>query len=81
MTKPDIVYLCKGEGMTCYLHPYCTFRGDWFTKDDPVCSHTLDPEFAKYGACKDPENHPERFTFQERPDSCVPSYYWEEEPK
>ena len=30
--------------------------------------------------CKDPKKHPERFIFQERPDGCGPSYYWEVEP-
>ena len=81
MTKPDIIYICKGEGMNCYLHPSCIYREDPVSSTDWVCNHTMDPECAKYGACEDPENHPERFTFQERPDSCVPSYYWEEEPK
>lgn len=81
MTKPDIVYLCKGEGMSCYLHPYCIFRGDPVAKGDPVCSHTLNPEYAKYGACEDPVNHSERFIFQVRPKGYGPSYYWEEEPK
>lgn len=81
MTNSDIVYLCKGEGMTCFLHPYCTFRGDPIAEGDPVCSHTLNPECAKYGVCEDPENHPERFIFQELPEACRPSYYWEEEPK
>ena len=81
MTKPDIIYLCKGEGMTCFLHPGCIYREDPVSTTDWVCNHTMDPECAKYGACEDPENHPERFIFQERGDTCVPSYYWEEEPK
>lgn len=81
MTKPDIIYICKGEGMTCFLHPGCVYREDPVSATDWVCNHTMKPECAKYGACEDPENHPERFTFQERGDTCVPSYYWEEEPK
>ena len=79
MTKPDVVYICKGNGMPCYLHPYCIHREDPIAGTDHVCSHTLQPECAKYGECKDPENHPERFIFQERPESCRPSYYWEVE--
>ena len=81
MTKPDIIYICKGEGMTCFLHPGCIYREDPVSATDWVCDHTMKPEYAKYGACEDPENHPERFIFQERPDTCVPSYYWEEEIK
>ncbi len=79
MTKPDIVYLCKGEGMDCYLHPYCIHRGEPVAYNDEICSHTKNPGCAKYGACEDPENHPERFTFYEIPEDCGPSYYWEEE--
>ena len=78
MTKPDVVYLCKGHDDTCYLQPGCIYRKDPVSQTDIVCSHTLKPEFAKRGACEDPENHPERFIFQERRDGCGPSYYWEE---
>ena len=81
MTKPDIVYICKGEGADCYLHPGCIYREDPIGAADWVCNHTFKPEFAKYGACEDPENHPERFIFQERQENCGPSYYWEEEAK
>ena len=81
MTKPDVIYICKGEGMTCFLHPGCVYREDPVSATDWVCNHTMKPECAKYGACEDPENHPERFTFQERSDSCAPSYYWEEDVK
>lgn len=81
MTKPDIIYICKGEGMDCYLHPYCIFREDPVAATDDLCSHTLKPECAKYGVCEDPENHPERFIFQERREDCGPSYYWEVETK
>ena len=79
MSKPDVVYICRGYGMPCYLYPYCIYRGDPVAETDMVCSHTLTPEFAKNGECKDPEKHPERFVFQERPDGCGPSYYWEVE--
>ena len=58
MTKPDIIYICKGTGMDCYLHPYCIFREDPVAATDDLCSHTLKPECAKYGSCEDPENHP-----------------------
>ena len=79
MTKPDVIYICKGEGMNCYLHPYCVYRGDPVAEGDPVCSHTLKPECAKYGAVEDPSKYPERFIFQELREDCGPSYYWEEE--
>lgn len=79
MTKPDIIYICKGKGMNCYLYPSCIYREDPVSITDWVCNHTLKPEYAKYGACEDPENHPERFIFYERPQECRPSYYWEEE--
>jgi hypothetical protein len=81
MTKPDVVYICKGEGMDCYLHPYCIYRNDPIGPFDDICDHTLKPEFAKYGACDNPSAYPERFIFQEREESCGPSYYWEVEPK
>ena len=82
MTKPDVIYICKGEAwMTCFLHPGCIYREDPVSSTDWVCNHTMDPECAKYGACEDPENHPERFIFQERQENCGPSYYWEEEAK
>ena len=77
MAKPDVVYICKGKGMPCYLHPYCVHREDPIAETDEICSHTVAPEYAKYGKCEDPENHPERFIF---PESCKPSYYWEVEP-
>lgn len=77
--KPDVVYICRGYGMDCYMEPYCVYRGDPIAATDEVCSHTLNPNFSLHGECKDPENHPERFTFYERPDDCKPDYYWEEE--
>lgn len=78
--KIDILYLCKGIGKQCYLHPYCIHREDPVAETDMVCSHTEEPEFAKYGECRDPENHPERFIFYERPEPDINSYYWEVEP-
>ena len=80
MSKPDVVYICKGTGMRCYLYPYCVYREDPVAGTDHICSHTLQPECAKYGECQDPENHPERFIFQKRPNGCGPDYYWEVEP-
>ena len=70
--KIDILYLCKGIGKQCYLHPYCIHREDPVAETDMVCSHTEEPEFAKYGEYRDPENHPERFIFQKAgPDRAV----------
>lgn len=77
--KPDVVYICRGYGESCYLEPGCIHRGDPIAATDKVCRHTQKPECALYGACEDPENHPERFTFYARPDDCKPDYYWEEE--
>ena len=80
MNEPDVVYICKGTGMRCYLCPGCVYREDSVAETGYICSHTLNQECAKYGKCEDPENHPERFIFQERSESCSPSYYWEVEP-
>lgn len=73
----DVIYICKGEGVPCYMYPYCIYREDPVAETDQICSHTPLPEFAKYGPCEDPENHPERFIFQERPMHVAPSFYWE----
>ena len=75
-----VAYLCNGKE-ECLYRPMCVYREDPVSKTDDVCKHTFDPRHAKYGACADPENHPERFVkidigekFGEG-DYC----YWEEE--
>ena len=85
MTKPDIVYICKGEGAECYLQPGCIYREDPKSESDWVCNHTTKPENAKYGPCAHPEDPNARllcdtkFIFYEIPEECGPSYYWEVE--
>lgn len=77
--KPDIIYICRGYGAPCYMEPGCVYRHDPVGPMDMVCNHIMQPEFALNGSTNAPEMFPERFIFQERPEGCGPSYYWEED--
>ena len=52
-----VAYLCDGLCL-------CSDKVGCFRTAKPgmdYCRHTFIEKHAKYGACKDPENHPERF--------------------
>jgi len=55
-----IVYLCNGKEGDCIPLNNCRLRSF-----DGECSRTFDERYAKNGPCKDPQNHPERFIFDE----------------
>ena len=49
-----ILYICNGK-KECAGSPSCGYD----------CFHTADPKYALLGECKDPENHPSRFAYDE----------------
>ena len=68
MKHEDVLYICKVKAPDAICpvnHKPC-----W---ED--CYLTTDPRYAKNGACKDPENHPERFDTHEWADGIT---YYEE---
>lgn len=68
MKHEDVLYLCKVKAPDAICpvnHKPC-----W---ED--CYLTTNPKYAKNGPCKDPENHPERFTANEWADGIT---YYEE---
>lgn len=73
MKEVKVAYYCDGLSKCCdsvgcfrLMHPGMDY-----------CRHTFDPEHAVYGACEDPENHPERF--HEIDLSDEETCYWEGE--
>lgn len=52
-----IVYICDKKACDSTQWASCRF----IKIGNNRCSHTTDPKHAKYGICKDPEKHPERF--------------------
>lgn len=64
-------YLCDGLA-------WCSDKVGCFRVAKPgmdYCRHTFTEQHAKYGACKDPENHPERFRVVDLTDS--EAVWWE----
>lgn len=51
-----IQYLCDGK-KPCGTTSVCWQSGSSVA----FCRHTSFPEHARYGACAEPQNHPERF--------------------
>ena len=56
-----VFYVCNGKKVQCSGSPSCGYD----------CFYTEDPEYALLGECKDPENHPSRFTYEEDLDFYV----------
>lgn len=55
----SVAYICNG------LDPECSDKIGCFRCGRPgmqYCNHTLNKQYAVNGECKDPWNHPERFT-------------------
>lgn len=76
-SENKIAYICDGHDK-CSMEPGCFLREDPVTWSDSICYHTLNPNHAVNGICKDPKNHPERFT-------CFPEFeqikYYERRPE
>ena len=51
----EVIYLCDGYNK-CANSAFCGLH-----TEDGECYHTASPRYAKYGRCKHPEEHPERF--------------------
>ena len=65
-----ILYLCD-RAKECAEYGSCN-------SDMPVrCKRTPDPAHAKNGACRDPQNHPERFVAVENKINGGLRYYYE----
>lgn len=55
----EVVYICDGKA--CDDKTWALVSCKMQDPNIDVCHHTTNPAHAKYGVCKDPENHPERF--------------------
>ena len=84
LKPPDTIYICNGKA-PCYMDSFCIYNRESVEHQEEICSHSIVPEHAKYGPCKDPENYPERFEYCDhvvhRDGADHNGYYWEFEQK
>lgn len=68
-----VFYICNQKNPLCMVHNHQCFD----------CKHTINPLYSKFGECRDPENHPERFEAEvfDIGNGKTAKYYWERIPE